>query len=148
MQPAANLEATRSPHGLTAIGVFLFFGAVMAFLAGMTLGWRGTALDRMWALNPRAYSELAPYGKTIGIPFLLLGITLAIAGVGWLNRRVWGWRLAVAIIATQVVGDFVNALMGDVVRGLVGFSIAGALLVYLLSARVKAAFSPGAQRLG
>jgi hypothetical protein len=38
--------------------------------------------------NPRAYSELAPYGKTIGILFLLLGITLAVAGVGWLNRRI------------------------------------------------------------
>jgi hypothetical protein len=111
----------------------------------MTLGWRGTALDRIWAVNPRAYSELAPYGKTIGIPFLLLSLTLAVAGVGWLNRRIWGWRLAVAIIATQVVGNFLNALMGDVVRGLVGFIIAGALLVYLLRARVEAAFSSGAR---
>jgi len=90
--------------------------------------------------NARAYKELAPVGKTIGIPFLLLGITLAIAGVCWLNRRVWGWRFAVAIIATQVLGDFVNALRGDLVRGLVGFLIASALLVYLLNARVRAAF--------
>jgi hypothetical protein len=44
-------------------------------------------------------------------------------------------------------GNFLNALMGDVVRGLVGLIIAGALLVYLLSARVEAAFSSGAQRL-
>jgi hypothetical protein len=140
MNPSAGLPATRPPRGLTAIGLFLLFGAVMAFLAGMTLGWRGTALDCMWALNPRAYSELAPYGKTIGIPFLLLGIALAVAGFGWLNRRIWGWRLAVAIIATQVLGNFLNALMGDVVRGLVGFIIAGALLVYLLRPEVKAAF--------
>jgi hypothetical protein len=104
MNPSAGLPATRPPRGLTAFGLFLLFGAVMAFLAGMTLGWRGTALDRIWTLNLRAYSELAPYGKTIGILFLLLGITLAVAGVAWLNRRIWGWRLAVAIIATQVVG--------------------------------------------
>jgi hypothetical protein len=140
MQPAANFEAARPPRSLTAIGIFLLFGAVMAFLAGMTLGWRGTRLDRMWVLNPRAYKELAPFGKTIGIPFLLLSITLAVAGVGWLNRRVWGWRLALAIIATQVLGDFVNAFMGDVVRGLVGLIIAGALLIYLLSPEVKSAF--------
>jgi hypothetical protein len=141
MNPSAGPRVTASPRGLTAFGVFLLFGAVIAFLAGMSLGWRGTAIDRIWVLNSRAYKELAPYGKTIGIPFLLLGIMLAIAGVCWLNRRVWGWRFAVAIIATQVLGDFVNALRGDLVRGLVGFLIASALLVYLLNARVRAAFA-------
>ncbi len=30
---------------MTAMGVFLFFGAVMALLAGTTLIWRGTLLD-------------------------------------------------------------------------------------------------------
>ena len=148
MNSSAGPRTTGSPRGKSAIGIFLLFGAVMASLAGATLLWRGTALDRMWTLNPRAYKELAPLGKVVGIPFLMLGVLLAVACMGWFKRRVWGWRLAVAIIATQVVGDFVNALIGDVVRGLVGFSIAGALLVYLLSARVKAAFSPGAQRLG
>ncbi len=36
--------------GLTAMGIFLFFGAVMATLAATTLLWRGTALGRIWAL--------------------------------------------------------------------------------------------------
>ena len=39
----------------------------MAFLAGTTLVWPGTALDQVWALNPRAYRELAPVGGIIGI---------------------------------------------------------------------------------
>ena len=50
----------------TAIGIFLFFGAVMASLAATTLLWRGTALDRVWALNPMAYKQLAPLGVTSG----------------------------------------------------------------------------------
>ena len=94
----------------------------------------------MLALNPRAYRELATHGEIVGISFVLLGITLAIAGVAWFKRRVWGWRMTVSIIATQVLGDLVNAFTGDVVRGLIGLIIAGPLLVYLLSRHVRAAF--------
>jgi hypothetical protein len=128
---------------MTAMGIFLLFGAVMASLAGTTLVWRGTALDNMWALNPRAYKELAPFGRAVGIPFLLLSFALAVASIGWFKYRLWGWRLAVAIIATQVLGDLVNAFMGDVVRGSIGFVIAVALLVYLLRPEVRAAFANG-----
>jgi glycerol-3-phosphate acyltransferase PlsY len=94
--------------------------------------------------NPGAYNVLAPFGKTIGIPFLLLGLTLAIAGVGWLNRRIWGWRLVVAILATQVLGDLFNVYFGRLVEGGIGIAIAGALLLYLLRADVKTVFKVGA----
>jgi hypothetical protein len=86
----------------------------------------------VWAINAPAYARLAPFGKTVGIPFLLLGATLAVAGASWFKRRLWGWRLVIAIIATEVLGNIVNAFMGDVVRGGVGFVIAGGLPVYLL----------------
>jgi hypothetical protein len=46
----------------------------------------------------------------------------------------------VFIIANQALGDLMDALMVDVVKGLVGLIIAGALLGYLLSAQVRAAF--------
>jgi len=125
------------------MGIFLFFGATMASIAGVTLIWRGTILDRMWALNAPAYRQLAPFGRTVGIPLLLLGATMAVAGTAWFKRRLWGWRLAVAIIATQVLGDLVNAFMGDLVRGGVGFVIAGALLAYLLRPEVRGTFASG-----
>ena len=143
MNSSAGPRTTGSPRGKTAIGIFLLFGAVMASLAGATFLWRGTGLDRMWTLNPRAYKELSPLGKVVGIPFLMLGVLLAVACMGWFKGRVWGWRLAVAIIAIQVLGDLVNASRGDVVRGGVGFVIAGALLVYLLRPQVRCAFASG-----
>jgi hypothetical protein len=129
------------PLGFTAIGVFLFFGAVMAGLAGTTLLWRGTVLDRAWTLNPTAYRQLSPVGSKVGILFLILSAVLALSGIGWFRRRLWGWRLAAAIIATQVLGDIVNLARGDLLRGATGVMIAGALLLYLLSSRIKAEFS-------
>ena len=131
----------KSPLGLTAVAVFLFFGAAMASLAGATLIFPGTILDRAWRLNPVAYAQLAPLGAPIGIVFWLLAIILAVAAMGWWRRRRWGWILAVAIIAIQVLGDFVNLLRGDVLRGAFGVTIAGALLFYMTRLRVRAAFA-------
>jgi hypothetical protein len=127
--------------GFTVIGIFLFFGAIMASLAATTLLWRGSALDRIWVLNPKAYRQLAPLGSTVGILFLLLSAALATAGIGWFRRRFWGWRLAVVIIATQVLGDLVNCVRGELLRGGTGFFIAGALLLILLQPKVRAMFA-------
>ena len=125
------------PRGFTAIGVFLFFGAVMASLAATTLLWRGTVLDRLWTLNPTAYKQLAPLGRIVGILFLALSAALITAGIGWFQRRVWGWRLMVVIISTQVLGDVVSCVRGDWLRGGTGVIIAGALLLFLLLIRLR-----------
>src|ERR1700757_4090497 len=136
-----RIEGNGKPPGFAAIGVFLFFGASMASLAATTLLLPGTPLDRAWILNPTAYKQLSPLGVKVGILFLLLAVLLVLSGVGWFRRRLWGWRLAVAIIATQVLGDITNLVRGDWLRGGTGFIIASALLLYLLTPRVRAAFS-------
>ena len=114
--PVAAIPATvlASPRGMAAIGVFLLFGAAMASVAGTTLVWP--------ILNPRAHNELAPFERTVGIPFLLLAVALAVAGLGWLKRRRWGWQLAILIIATQMCGDFVNVTRGHVIEGGIGWN--------------------------
>ena len=137
--PSGHL-ATKSPRGLTAVGIFLVFGAVMATLAGTSLRWPRTYLDDIWILNPPAHRELAPYGPVVGLLFLLLGATLAVAAAGWFKRRLWGWWRAVAVIAIQVLGDLVNAFSGRAVEGAIGVTIAGLLLFYLTRPQVRAAF--------
>ncbi|HEV2195324.1 MAG TPA: hypothetical protein VGR55_07060 [Candidatus Acidoferrum sp.] len=123
------------------MGVFLYFGAVMAFFAGTTLLWRGTVLDRLWILNLRAYNQLSSLGTTPGIAFLLLGAILAFAGMGWRRRRFWGWALTLVIVATQVLANLANAARGDFLRGCAGFLLSGALLYFLLRPKVRAAFT-------
>jgi uncharacterized membrane protein len=75
------------------------------------------------------------------------GLTAMVgAAIGWIKRRFWGWALAVIIIASQVLGDLVNALRGEFWKGAVEVVIAGALLVYLLRPRVRAIFSDKDER--
>jgi hypothetical protein len=136
-----RIEGNGKPPGFAAIGVFLFFGATMASLAATTLLLPGTPLDFAWILNTTGYKQLSPLGGKVGILFLLLAVLLVLSGVGWFRRRLWGWRLAVAIIATQVLGDISNLVRRDWLRGGTGFIIASALLLYLLTPRVRAAFS-------
>lgn len=112
----------------------------MAALAGISLAWPGTGLGEMWKLKPRAYASLVPLGRWIGVPFLLLGVVLATAAIGWFKRQLWGWKLAVGIIATQALGDAANLLLGRYMEGGVGVIIAGALLIYLLRGELRAAF--------
>jgi len=139
MNSAAPVQ-TGPRFAMTAVGVFLVFGACMSGLAGTTLVWRGTMLDRMWKLNPTAYRKLAPIGETVGPLFLLLSATMVIASVGWFKRCVWGWRLTVGIVSTQVAGDLINLVRGDLLRGGTGLAIASGLLFYLLRPKVRTKF--------
>ena len=141
--PASEVKAVvrKSPRGLTAVGIFLCFGATMATFAATTLLWPGTRLDRAWELNQTAHRQLAPYGAFAGLLFLLLSAALLASAIGWFKRRRWGWMLAVVIIAVQAGGDLVNAVRGDLVKGAVGVAIAGAMLGYLLQPAVRMAFA-------
>jgi sterol desaturase/sphingolipid hydroxylase (fatty acid hydroxylase superfamily) len=135
-----TLAPSSSSAGITAVGIFWFFGAIMASYACVTLLWPGTILDRLWKLNTRAHVDLLLMGPAIGILFLVLGAALVAAGIGWTKRRTWGWTLGVILLATQVTGDLLSAAMGEYLRGGAGVLIAGSLLYYLFRPSVKQAF--------
>ena len=61
--------------------------------------------------------------------------------MSWLKRRRWGWRLAVVIIGTQVLGNLVSIFLGRIVEGVLGFTIAGALLLYIIRPDVRSTFA-------
>jgi uncharacterized membrane protein YccC len=122
------------------MAVFLVFGATMATIAGITLLFPGSFLDPIWRLNPEAGEQLHQLGRGIGIAFLGLGAAMVAAAIGWVKRRFWGWALAVIIIASQVLGDLVNALRGEFLKGAVGVVIAAALLIYLIRPVTRGAF--------
>ncbi len=112
----------------------------MALFAAVTLLWSGTALDKAWELNPVAHRQLAAVGKPAGLLFIALGAALALAGLGWFQRRRWGWLLAVIIIAAQLAGNLGNAFLGQGLRGGFGAIIAAALLFYLFRPGLRQQF--------
>lgn len=112
----------------------------MAMLAGVTLIFPGTALDRVWVLNPSGHAGLAALGRPIGLLFPVLSFALLAAGIGWLKRRLWGWTLAVLLIGGNVLGDSIRVASGAWLQGIVGVLIAGALLSYLVTPRVRQTF--------
>ena len=116
------------PAGFLPLGIFFFFGAMMAAYAAITLVDPGTLLDRAWQLNPIAYAQLRPLAPLIAVPFALLSLLLLLAGIGWFRR--WGWILGTAVIALNLVGDLIHFAMGDW-KSSVGVAIAGPLLVYM-----------------
>src|SRR4051812_25221181 len=115
----------------------------MATIVGFTLAFPGTALDKMWALNPRGYAGLRPLAPTVGYAFFTMTLLLGSAAYGWFHGRWWGWWLTVLIIGFQLLGDVINILRGDLLRGATGLVIAGALLAYLLNGNVQRVFFEG-----
>lgn len=140
--PVSGPQPRSSNVAFIAIGLFCYFAMTMALYAAITLLHPGTFLDGLWILNPDAHRDLFPFRKPAGVMLLLIASTAAIAGYGWLRRRTWGWRLAVLGIGTQVLGDCVNLVRGDFLRGGAGLLIGGGLLLYLLSSKVKRNFTP------
>jgi len=134
------VKSNNRSFGLTAMAVFLFFEATMETLPGITLLFPGSFLDPMWRFNPEAGEQLRHLGRGIGIAFLGLGAAMIAAVIGWIKRRFWGWALAVLIVTRQVLGDFVNALRGEWLKGAVGAATAVTLLVYLLRSTTRGAF--------
>ena len=79
------MKRSNRSFGLTAMAIFLFFGATVATLAGITLLFPGSFLDPMWRFNPEAGEQLRQLGRGIGIAFLGLGAAMVTAAVGWVH---------------------------------------------------------------
>ena len=60
---------TKSPKGIIAVGIFLFFGAMMASLAGTTLSGGTPFLTACGLSMRRRMGGLHPLGKRSGFPF-------------------------------------------------------------------------------
>jgi hypothetical protein len=130
------------PPGVTALGAFFAFGALAGSLSSASLLTPGGALEPMWRPNPRAHAGFV--SLHLWGPILMGGLALVCAAtaLGLIRGKVWGYRLAIALLLINFVGDFANAALGVERRAIIGLPVAGLLLWYLFSRRVRAYFSP------
>jgi len=130
----------RRPVGLTLLTAFFVFGALMAFLAFLGLLFPGRFVESMWRANPQAHvalTELSGWGVLL---MLLVAIACALGAFGLWRRAEWGHRLAVSILAINLIADLGNAVVRGDLRTLVGVPIGGAMIFYLLRPRTRAQF--------
>ena len=98
-------------------------------------------LEVIWKLYPSRRSLLMPYRMWLGPGFLILAIVMASASVGCLRRRIWGWRLALAIFVINGLSDAGQILIGHFLEGGIGVAVAGAILFYLSRPKVRGTFT-------
>jgi hypothetical protein len=135
------MSTSQRPAALLALTLFFAFGTLMSSITALALVAPGKWSEQLWRLNPPARVGFEAMGRW-AIP-LMLTIALACAGAAvglWRGER-WGHRLAVAVLGVNLVGDLANAILRGDRRTLIGLPLGGAMLLYLLSRRVRGRFS-------
>ena len=133
-------ELLKRPRGVTALSIFFLAGALISFIAGASLLFPSSFIEPMWRANPRAHQHLSEVGLWGPVLMLAVSVSCAMAAIGLWRRAAWGQKLAVGLIAINLIGDVANTVMGTEPRAIVGVPIAVAILVYLLSKKVRDAF--------
>jgi hypothetical protein len=126
----------------TQIGLASFFmiAAIICLAAGFTVLYPETPLSAIWWIKPDDFAQLVELRPWTGIGFLLLSGLMAVTAWGCLRRRLWGWKLAVAIFAANGLGDLGQIFAGHILEGALGITVVGAILLWLTRPSVKAAF--------
>jgi uncharacterized membrane protein (DUF2068 family) len=127
-------------RGITALSIFFIAGAAISLTASLSLLRPNSFLESMWRLNPRAQENLSSLGRWAVLLLATVSVFCAAAAVGlWRGSR-WGHWLAIGLIVMNLIGDVTNVLLGTEPRAIVGIPIAAAILLYLLSKRVRSSF--------
>ena len=139
---AMTVPAARptSRLGLTLLSAFFAFGSLMASMSFLSLLLPGSVLEPIWRLNPQAHVALASMRLSGTVLMLVVAVACALAAVGLWIRALWGYRIALGVLAVNLVGDVMNAVLRGDLRTLIGIPVGGFLLLYILSAHVRAEF--------
>lgn len=128
------------PLGITALSIFFLFGAAAGFISFVSLLFPGSFLEPMWRLNPRAREGFTEMGAWAVVLMCAVCVSCASSAVGlWRGAR-WGYRLAAAMLAFNLLGDVANVFTGTEPRAAVGIPIVLAILAYLMSRRARCFF--------
>ncbi|HEX8137638.1 MAG TPA: hypothetical protein VF544_08620 [Pyrinomonadaceae bacterium] len=128
------------PLSITILSLFFLFGATASFLSFISLLFPGNFLEPMWQLNPRARAGFVSMGGWAIVLMAVVCIACALAAVGLWRGLLWGYWLAVALLAVNLLGDIINVALGTEPRAAVGIPIVVVILIFLLSGRVKQFF--------
>ena len=122
----------RWPAGVKVLVVFFAFGATACAVTVAALLTPGGTLGIVWRLNPEAHLGFQKIGTALSVLLMfVVGTACAWAAVGLARQKEWGRRLAIGILALNLIGDSIGAVVRHDPRTLIGLPIGGAMIAYL-----------------
>src|SRR6187401_1230547 len=100
------------PRPVLGIVAFFAFGALMSGLASWSLAHVGGPLDAMWRINPDAFEAFAAMGLQWAVGLMaIVCLACSLAAIGLWRGWFLGYVLAICVLAFNLVGDTVAALV-------------------------------------
>lgn len=122
----------RWPAGVKVLVVFFAFGATACAVTLAALLTPGGTLDIVWRVNPEAHLGFQKIGTALSVLLMfVVGTACAWPAVGLARQKEWGRRLAIGILAVNLIGDSIGAVVRHDPRTLIGLPIGGAMIAYL-----------------
>jgi hypothetical protein len=118
--------------------IFFAGGALICLVTMFALAYPGGFLEPIWRLKPEARVEFQKIGGASVALMAVVGAACGLAAVGLARNAEWGRRLAIGVLAVNLIGDSVNALLRHDARTLIGLPIGGLMILYLVKKRPSA----------
>jgi hypothetical protein len=135
------MNRSSRPVGITALIIFFIGGALLSFLAGLSLLFPDGALNQMWRLNPHGHDRLLRMGIWSILLLFAASSACAATAVGLWKRARWGYILAIVLIGIYMVSGMVFTVLRIEPSAFVGVPIALFIILYLLTNRVRTYFA-------
>jgi uncharacterized membrane protein (UPF0136 family) len=112
--------------------VFFTAGALICLVTMLALAFPGGFLEPIWRLKPDARVEFHKIGSASVALMAVVGAACGFAAAGLAIGADWGHRLAIGVLAVNLVGDCLNASLRHDPRTLIGLPIGGLMIFYLV----------------
>jgi hypothetical protein len=129
--------------GIVALTAFFGIASLVSVVSLASLLFPGGAVQGIWRVNPRAQVNFEMMGSWAIVLLAVVAAACLATAFGLWARTNWGRHLALAVLLASLVGDISNLLVRGDARTLVGIPIAGVMIGYLMTDRVRQQFSSG-----
>jgi len=130
--PPTGAETRPRSVGTIFFVIFFAAGAAICLVTILALTFRGGFLDSIWRLKPEARVEFQKMGKASVLLMALVGGACGLAAFGLAKNAEWGRRLAIGVLAANLIGDSANAFLRHDATTLIGLPVGGLMIFYLV----------------
>ena len=135
------------PTGITVIAIAYFVLGILSLLwSGFVFGLGGLGTLFAGLFGAEAMAAASTAGAWSGFLGILAAIVQFAVGIGLLKMKKWAWILALIGVALTVIQGIAGMFSGGpfaIMCGLLGLLLPVAILIYLLTSKVREAFGLG-----